>query len=70
MEMASNLQVSFFDLKVRHKGSQSSIFVRTLRAFTKGRELHVSSVAYLISYFAAGDSLRSSPPKNDESPRL
>src|SRR5947208_16769577 len=33
-EMASNLQVSFFDLKVRHRGSQPSIFVRTFSSFT------------------------------------
>ncbi len=32
--MRSNLQVSFFDLKVRHRGSQPSIFVRTFRSFT------------------------------------
>src|SRR5436305_3287719 len=34
LEMVSNLQRNIFDLKVRHRGSQSSIFVRTLRSFT------------------------------------
>jgi hypothetical protein len=33
-EMVSNLQRKFFYLKVRHRGSQSSIFVRTFRSFT------------------------------------
>src|SRR6266849_11045727 len=34
VEIVSNLQLNFFDLKVRHRGSQSSIFVRTFRSFT------------------------------------
>ena len=34
LEMVSNLQRNTFDLKVRHRDSQSSIFVRTLRSFT------------------------------------
>ena len=33
--MRSNLQVSFFDLKVRHRGSRSSICVRTFGSITK-----------------------------------
>jgi hypothetical protein len=32
--MRPNLQVSLFDLKVRHRGSQPSIFVRSFRLFT------------------------------------
>src|SRR6266702_6551919 len=35
VEMVSNLQLNFFDLKVRHRGSRSSILVRTLRSFTR-----------------------------------
>ena len=35
VEIVSNLQLNFFDLKVRHRGAQSSIFVRTFRSFTK-----------------------------------
>jgi hypothetical protein len=34
VEIVSNLQLNFFGLKVRHRGSQSSIFVRTFRSFT------------------------------------
>src|SRR5438874_7962684 len=33
--MSSNFQGTFFDLKVRGRGSQPSIFVRSLRSFTK-----------------------------------
>src|SRR5690242_12656995 len=36
VEIVANLQVKKGDLKVRHRGSQSSIFVRTLRSFTNG----------------------------------
>jgi hypothetical protein len=32
--MMSNLRGSFFDLNVRHRGAQPSIFVRSFRAFT------------------------------------
>ncbi len=35
VEMVSNFQRKFFYLKVRHRGSQSSIFVRTLGSFTR-----------------------------------
>jgi len=34
VEIVSNLQVKKGDLKVRHRRSQSSIFVRTFRSFT------------------------------------
>src|SRR5258708_930363 len=34
MEIASNIWVKFFDLNVRHRGSQPSIFVRSFRSFT------------------------------------
>ncbi len=41
--MRSNLQVSFFDLKVRHRGSQPSIFVRSFRSFT------IDALSFLVS---------------------
>src|SRR5712691_1467791 len=41
LEMVSNLQRNTFDLKVRHRGSQSSIFVRTFRSFTTRRRCHM-----------------------------
>ena len=48
VEVLSNLQVSFFDLKVRHRGSQSSIFVRTFRSFTRSVNLLQGAVLPVI----------------------
>jgi len=45
--MRSNLQGSFFDLKVRHRGSQPSIFVRSFRSFTNSDQgSHFTSPQY------------------------
>src|SRR5438874_6062709 len=44
LEMVSNLQRNIFDLKVRHRGSQSSHFVRTLRSFTRNQPTNIPLV--------------------------
>ena len=45
--MRSNLRGSFFDLNVRHRGSQFSNFVRTFRSFTND---NIISSLYLLDF--------------------
>lgn len=50
--MKSNIQGSFFDLNVRHRGTQLSIFVRSFRSFTT--IAHVAQAAHVGQRFVQG----------------